>query len=103
MRLKKNDTVIVTGGKDKGKSGKILQVFPKENRVLVEGVNKYVKHVKKQGQRSGEKVLRERPLPVGNVAILNPDTKKADRIGYIVDETGNKIRVYKKTGKALTA
>ena len=59
--------------------------------------------MKKQGQRSGEKVLRERPLPVGNVAILNPDTKKADRIGYIVDKTGNKIRVYKKTGKALTA
>jgi large subunit ribosomal protein L24 len=103
MKFRVNDQVIVTGGKDKGKQGKILKVFPKEELVLVEGVNKYVKHMKKQGQRSGEKVLRERPLPPGKIAILNPDTKKIDRIGYVVDKAGNKIRVYKKTGKAITA
>ncbi|MBI5151744.1 MAG: 50S ribosomal protein L24 [Candidatus Pacebacteria bacterium] len=103
MKLKTHDIVMVTAGKDKGKKGKILKTFPKENRVLVEGVNKYVKHVKKQGQRSGEKVLRERPLPTANVAIINPDTNMVDRVGYIVDKAGNKVRVYKKTGKAITA
>ncbi len=103
MKFKVNDTVMITGGKDKGKSGKITRVFPTDDRVLVEGVNKYVKHVKKQGQRSGEKVVRERSLPTANVAIMNPDTKKVDRIGYIVDKAGNKIRIYKKTGKAITA
>jgi large subunit ribosomal protein L24 len=103
MKFKKNDTVMVTGGKDKGKSGKILKVIPEKNLVLVEGVNKYVKHLKKQGQKSGEKVLRERPLPTAKVAIWNPDTKKIDRIGYLVDKGGSKIRIYKKTGKAITA
>jgi large subunit ribosomal protein L24 len=75
MKFKVNDTVMVTGGKDKGKSGKITRVFPTEDRVQVEGMNKYVKHIKKQGKRSGEKVLRERSLPTANVAIMNPDTK----------------------------
>jgi len=103
MKLKVNDTIMVTGGKDKGKTGKITRVFPDKDKVLVEGVNMYVKHVKKQGQRSGEKVTRERPLPTANVAIMNPDTKKVDRIGYMVDKAGNKIRIYKKTGKAITA
>lgn len=101
MKLKINDTVMVTAGKDKGKQGKILKTFPQLDRVLVEGVNKYVKHMKKQGERSGERVLRERPLPTGNVAILNPETKKIDRIGYMVDKAGTKVRVFKKTGKAI--
>lgn len=103
MKFKVNDTVLVTGGKDKGKTGKILKVYAETGRVLVEGVNKYVKHLKKQGQRSGEKSLRERPLPTANVAIMNPDTKKPDRVGYLIDKSGNKIRIYKKTGKAITA
>lgn len=103
MKFKTNDMVLVTGGKDKGKKGKILKVLREKNTVVVEGVNKYVKHIKKQGQRSGEKVLRERPLPTANVAILNPDTNKPDRIGYMVDKAGNKVRIYKKTGKAMTA
>lgn len=103
MKLRVHDVVMVTAGKDKGKKGKILKVFPKEDRVLVEGVNKYVKHMRKQGQRSGEKVVRERPLPTANVAIFNPDTNKGDRVGYLLDKNGAKIRVYKKTGKVIAA
>ena len=103
MKLRKNDIVFVMAGKDKGKKGKILTVFPKEDKVLVEGVNKYVKHVKKQGERSGERILRERPLSAGSVAIVNPDTGKADRIGYLVDKNGAKVRMFKKTKKAIAA
>ncbi|PWU23127.1 50S ribosomal protein L24 [Candidatus Cerribacteria bacterium 'Amazon FNV 2010 28 9'] len=97
MKFKVNDNVQVTAGKDNGKHGKITKVFPKEDRVLVAGVNMYVKHVKPMQGRPGEKVRRERPLSTANVAIMNPDTGKVDRIGYKIVE-GKKVRVFKKTG-----
>jgi large subunit ribosomal protein L24 len=97
MKFKVNDNVEVIGGKDKGKHGKILKVFPKEEKVLVAGVNMYMKHIKPIQGRAGERIKRERALPGGKVAIMNPDTGKTDRIGYkFVD--GKKIRVFKKTG-----
>lgn len=101
MKFKVGDTVLVTGGKDKGKQGKIVKVIPTKDKVLVEGVNLYVKHIKPMQGRPGDRVRQERPLPTANVAILNPDTKKADRIGYQVNKDGTKTRIYKKTGKAI--
>jgi large subunit ribosomal protein L24 len=101
MKFKVGDTVLVTGGKDKGKQGKIVKVLPTKDKVLVEGVNLYMKHIKPMQGRAGERIRRERPLPTANVAILNPDTKKADRIGYKVNTDGTKTRVFKKTGKAI--
>jgi large subunit ribosomal protein L24 len=100
MKFKLNDVVIVTGGKDKGKQGKITRVFPKENTVVVEGVNMYVKHIKPMQGRAGEKIRRERALPTAKVAILNSETGKADRVGYSVVD-GKKVRIFKKTGKAI--
>lgn len=101
MKLHKNDIVLVTGGKDKGKKSKVVRVFPKLDRVLVEGVNMYVKHVKKQGDKAGQKVKRERSLPTANVAIINPQTNKVDRVGYKIGKDGEKIRIFKKTGKSI--
>ncbi len=100
MKLKVNDTVLVTGGKDKGKTAKIVKVIPKEDRVVVEGVNMYVKHIKPMQGRAGEKIRRERPLPTANVAIINPETGKVDRIGYKIDGD-KKIRIFKKTGQEI--
>lgn len=100
MKLKVNDTVIVTGGKDKGKQGKITRLIPKEEKVVVGGLNMYVKHIKPLQGRSGEKIRRERGLPTANVAILNPETGKQDRIGYSVVD-GKKVRIFKKTGKVI--
>jgi large subunit ribosomal protein L24 len=100
MKLKVNDNVEVTGGKDKGKHGKVTKVFPKENKVIVEGANMYVKHIKPMQGRAGERIKRERPLPAGKVAIMNPDTGKVDRIGYKVSN-GKKVRIFKKTGKEI--
>ena len=104
MKLKTNDIVIVTAGKDKGTKGKILKVFPKLDKVLVEGVNIYAKHIKpKSDQQKGETVRRERALPMGNVSIFNEETGKADRVGYKIEEkSGEKVRIFKKTGKAVT-
>lgn len=100
MKFKVNDNVEVTGGKDRGKHGKILKVIPKTGKVLVAGVNMYVKHVKPAQGRAGERVRRERPLPTANVAIVNPDTGKVDRIGY-KEVAGKKVRIFKKTGEEI--
>ena len=81
MKFKVKDKVLITAGKDKGKEGEIIEVLPKKNRVVVKDVNLYTKHVKPYGGREGERVRRERPLPLAKIAIVN-DQGEADRIGY---------------------
>jgi len=100
MKFKVGDEVIVTGGKDKGIRAKIMAVFPGLNKVMVQGANMYTRHMKPMSGKSGERVRKERPLDTANVAIWNEETKSADRIGYQI-EKGDKIRVYKKTGKKI--
>lgn len=101
MKFKVGDLVLVTGGKDKGKQGKITKVLREEEKVVVEGANLYVKHIKPMQGQAGQRVRRERALPTANVAIINPDTKKVDRIGYQVAKDGSKVRMFKKTGKLI--
>lgn len=100
MKFKIGDQVLVTGGKDKGKKSVITRVIPTENRVVVKDVNMYTKHVKPMGERAGDRVRRERPLPVANIAIIN-DKGQPDRIGYAVAKDGNKERIFRKTGKVV--
>lgn len=100
MKLQVGDTVKVTGGKDKGKSGVVRVVLPKEEKVIVEGVNMYVRHVKPMQGRSGEKIRVERPLPTAKVAIVN-EKGNADRIAYSVAKDGTKTRVFVKTGNPV--
>lgn len=100
MKFKVGDTVLVTGGKDKGKQGKILRVFPQDETVVVENANLYVRHIKPMGGRSGERMQLPRPLPTAKVAILN-DKGAADRIAYSVAKDGQKTRIFKKTGKVI--
>ena len=100
MKFKVNDKVLVTAGKDKGQSGVIKKVYPKLNKVLVEGVNKYTKHIKPMSGRAGDKIKVERPLHTASIAIIN-DKGKVDRIGYKVAKDGSKTRVFKKTGKVI--
>lgn len=101
MKFKVADKVLVTAGKDKGKTGSIVKVDPKSERVLVEGVNKYVKHIKPIAGRAGDKVSVERYLPTAKIAILN-DENKPDRIGYRVEKDGSKVRIFKKAGTVIT-
>ncbi|MCR5535882.1 MAG: 50S ribosomal protein L24 [Succinivibrio sp.] len=98
-KIRKNDEVIVLTGKDKGKNGKVLQVFPSEHKVLVEGINKHQKHQKANPNlnQEGGIVAKEAPLDVSNVAIYNPDTKKADRVGFKIED-GKKVRFFKSNG-----
>ena len=95
-KIRRNDEVIVITGKDKGKTGKVTQVFPRENKVLVEGVNMVKKHQKGNPQAGIEPgiVDVEAKIDVSNVAIYNQETRKADRVGFRVED-GKKVRFFK--------
>jgi large subunit ribosomal protein L24 len=102
IRLKKGDTVIVLAGKYKGQTGTITATHPRENKVTVEGINIVKKHVKpSQTNPQGAIVEITKPIWVSKVAIVEPTSKTASRIGYQIDKDGNKTRVFKKTGKEI--
>ena len=97
MKLRLNDTVTIISGKDKGKTGKITKVIRKENKVIVAGINKYKRHMKRRdAQNPGGVVEIERPIDVSKAMLLVGE--KATRVGYTVTKTGEKIRLAKKTG-----
>lgn len=100
MRIKKNDTVLVITGKDKGKKGKVLKAFPKKNTVIVEGVNIQTKHQKQTRTAAAEIKHQEGPIHVSNVMYYDTKAKAPTRIGYKV-ENGHKKRVSKKTGQVI--
>lgn len=102
MKIVKGDKVVVIAGKDKGKEGTVQAVYPKVNKVVVEGVNVHKKH-KKPTQQNPEGTVVEMYVPINasNVAIVDPKTHKPSRVGYAVDKDGKKIRVAKKSGSKL--
>ena len=101
MNFKTGDKVVVIAGKDKGKEGKILNVFRADNKVVVENVNMVKKHVKGNGQTTGSINEVEAPIHVSNVMIIDPKTKKPTRIGHSTNKDGKKIRVSKKSNSNL--
>jgi large subunit ribosomal protein L24 len=103
-KIRKGDTVVVTAGRDKGRTGTVVAVQA-DGRVLVENVNMVRKHQKPnpaRGVQSGI-VQKEAPLAASNVALLNPATKKADRIGVKTLADGRKVRVFKSNGELVDA
>ena len=101
MHVKKGDKVMVISGKDKGKTGVILAAFPKQNRVLVEGVSIVKKHSKpSQVNPQGGIISQEAAIHVSNVMPIDPKTGTPTRIGYKTVD-GNKVRVAKKSGQVL--
>jgi large subunit ribosomal protein L24 len=98
-RIRKNDTVIVLAGKDKGRSGKVVAVLPKEDRVVVEGVNMMKRHTKPDmAHPNGGVIAKEAPLHISNVALRDPKTGKATRVGFKTNDKGVKVRVAKGSG-----
>ena len=102
MNIKKNDTVIVLSGKDKGKKGKVLVAMPRENKVVVEGVNVASVHQKarKQGDESGI-IRKETPIRADKVALYCAKCGKAVRVGFTFDESGAKVRVGRPCGHEI--
>ena len=102
MHVKSGDTVVVIAGKDKGKKGKVLRVFPNENRVIVEGVNMLTKHKKAQGPTiSGGIVKMEGAINASNVMYYCEKDKTGVRVGHNLLADGSKVRVCKKCGEVL--
>ena len=102
MKIKKNDTVMIIAGKDKGKTGKVMQVFPGHNKVVVEGLNVRHKHAKarRQGEK-GQKIEYSAPLDASNVMLLDSKTGKVSRAGYKKLDSGEKVRISKKSGEVI--
>ncbi len=102
-KIKKGDEIIVITGKDKGKRGTVVSVA--EERVTVSGINLVKKHVKPNPARGtqGGIVEKEASLHISNVALINPETQKADRVGYKLLEDGTKVRVFKSNGAVINA
>lgn len=102
IRLKKGDTVVVLAGKYKGKTGKVLATHPADNKVTVEGINIVKKHQKPNTQYpQGGIIELTKPIWVSKVAAYEPTAKKASKISYKTDKEGNKVRVYKTSGKEM--
>ena len=104
VKVKKGDTVVVIAGKDKGAKGKVIAAYPRQDKVLVEGVNRVKKHTRisttQRGAKTGGIVTQEAPIHVSNVQVLDSDGKPT-RVGYRIDENGVKVRIARTTGKEL--
>ncbi|MBP9722752.1 MAG: 50S ribosomal protein L24 [Gammaproteobacteria bacterium] len=100
-KIRKNDNVIIIAGKDKGQQGQVLALLG--DRVLVEGINLVKKHQKGNPQKGEQPgiVQKERSIHISNVAILNPETNRADRIKYTFNESGKKVRVFASNQQAI--
>jgi large subunit ribosomal protein L24 len=100
MKIKKGDTVVVLTGKDKGKEGVVMRVMPKDDKVIVEGVNLVKKHQKSTRATMQAGIIdRDMPIHVSNVALISQG--KRSRVGYRIEPNGTKTRIAKRTGEVL--
>ncbi|MGD0866570.1 MAG: 50S ribosomal protein L24 [Rhizomicrobium sp.] len=101
VKIRKGDRVIVTTGRDKGKKGEVIKVFPKEDRALVSGVNVAKRHQKQTAKLQGGIVNKEAPIQLSNLAHVDPKSGEATRVGFKVLNDGRKVRFAKKSGEVI--
>lgn len=99
-KIKTNDTVKVIAGKDKGATGTVIKIMPNDNLLVVDGINLKKHHLKGKEGQPGEIVEKSAPMHVSNVMLVDPKTKEATRVGYIIKD-GKKSRITKKSGTEL--
>ncbi len=101
-RIRSGDTVVILAGKDRGKSGKVRSVFPRESRVVVDGLNLVKRHTKARGPgQPGGIIEKEAALHVSNVAIADPRDGKPTRVGFRFEADGTKVRFAKRSGQVI--
>ncbi len=101
-RIRKGDRVVVITGADKGKQGEVLQVLPKDDRAIVQGVRVVKRHTKPTGMGSpGGIIEKEGPIHLSNVMLIDPKTDKPTKVGFRVLDGGRKVRVAKSTGEVI--
>jgi large subunit ribosomal protein L24 len=103
-KIRNGDEIIVIAGKDKGKRGKVIRLVQEGKRALVESINMVKKHVKPNPRTNqpGGIIPREAPIAISNIALLNPVTQKADRVGFkYIDDGAKKVRYFKSNGELV--
>lgn len=100
LKIKKGDKVVVLSGDDKGKNGEVVKSMPKEGKVVVQGVNLVKRHTKPSQTTPGGIITKEAPIHVSNVALADPKTGKATKVGY-KEVNGKKVRVARKSGEVI--
>ena len=101
MQIRNNDTIVVIKGRDRGKQGKVQKVFPKDDRVLVEGVNVVMRHTKSSGRVQAGIIQKELPIRVSNVMLICSHCNQPSRLGTVVLASGNRARVCKKCQEVI--
>lgn len=100
QKIKKGDKVVVLAGRDKGKTGEVLQVMPKDSRALVQGINIVRRHTKQTAEREAGIYSKEAPIHISNIALADPKDNKPTRVGFAVKD-GEKQRVAKRSGEVI--
>ena len=101
LKIRKGDTVVVISGKEKGERGEVREVLPRENRVVVSGINVRTRHARPTQNNQQGLYTFEAPIHVSNVMLVDPNSGEPTRVGYRFTDSGEKIRVSKKTGKDI--
>jgi large subunit ribosomal protein L24 len=100
-RIKKGDKVVVITGRDKGRSGEVIKVMPKEGRAVVRGINIATRHQRQTAAQEGGLVRKEASIHLSNIALADPDTGKPTRVGFKTLEDGRKVRFAKRSGETI--
>jgi large subunit ribosomal protein L24 len=100
-KIRKGDKVVVLAGRDKGRSGEVIEVRPDENRALVRGINMVKRHQRQTAQQEGGIISKELPVHLSNIALADPKDGKPTRVGFKVQSDGKKVRIAKRSGAEI--
>ncbi|RUM97845.1 50S ribosomal protein L24 [Pseudaminobacter arsenicus] len=101
QKIRKGDKVVVLAGKDKGRSGEVVRVMPKDDKAIVRGVNMIRRHQKQTQSQEGGIITKEAPIHLSNIALADPKDGKPTRVGFQVQKDGTKVRVAKRSGEVI--
>jgi large subunit ribosomal protein L24 len=101
LKIRKGDRVIVLTGRDKGKSGNVVKMLPKENRAVVQGINQVRRHQRQTAAQEGGIITKDMPIHISNIAHADPKDGKPTRVGFKTLEDGRKVRVAKRSGEVI--
>ena len=101
QKIRKGDKVVVLAGKDKGRTGEVLSVQPKDDKAVVRGVNQVRRHQKQSQTQEGGIITKEAPIHLSNIALADPKDGKPTRVGFQIQKDGKKVRVAKRSGEVI--
>ena len=101
QKIRKGDKVVVLAGKDKGRTGEVLSVQPKDDKAVVRGVNQVRRHQKQSQSQEGGIITKEAPIHLSNIALADPKDGKPTRVGFQIQKDGKKVRVAKRSGEVI--